>query len=90
MGFKTSEFSPSLLTFGRKGASVDLSAADQTMGETVKAIVVATAGSVVYSARHSPDVFLTLSDLPAGYVIPHIPGVIRKTGTTASLITVED
>lgn len=84
------EFSAGLSTLGRKGGVVSYSTGSATMGSSVKAVVLCTAGNVVYTPKDSPSATITMTALPAGYVLPHIPGTITEAGTTATLATVED
>jgi hypothetical protein len=85
-----SDLSPSRESFGLKGGMINLGAGDATLPSTVKAVLVCTAGNVVYKPVNSISNTITLTGIGAGYVLPHIPGVIVQSGTTATLATIED
>ena len=86
----TNDFSAGLSTFGRKGSTISYSAGTAVLGNSVKAVVVCAAGNVVYTPKGDLGNTITMTDLPAGYVLPHIPGTITQAGTTATLATIED
>ncbi len=90
MGFNRDEYGAGLTSFGRKGSAVDLSGGNVTLGESVKAIVVVAEGTVSYRPCGETEGSIDFGSLPIGYVLPHIPGVIFASGTTATLATVED
>ncbi|MFA7604543.1 MAG: hypothetical protein WCY29_16205 [Novosphingobium sp.] len=75
------------MTFGVDGADIDLSSTDFVVPDAVKGIVLTEAGDVVCRPMHA-GADITLTDLPAGYMLPWHCAVIRKAGTTASLATV--
>lgn len=81
---------PSALTFGSKGSAIDLSGGDASLGARVKAVVVTSEGTVSYRPYRENAGSINFGNLPVGYVLPHIPGLILKSGTTAELATVED
>jgi hypothetical protein len=75
------------LTLGVDGATIDLSATDFAVPDTVKAIVVVAAGNVVCRPLKA-GADITLTGLPAGYVLPWHCTKVSKAGTTAALATV--
>ena len=90
MGFNRDEYGAGLMTFGRKGGAIDVSSSDAELGESVKAVVVTAEGTVSYRPCGEADGTIDFGSLPVGYVLPHIPGVIFTSGTTAELATVDD
>jgi hypothetical protein len=75
------------LTLGWDGAAIDLGPGDFQVGGSTKAIVVTAAGNVgCKPANAGADI--TLTALPAGYILPWHCSHIRKAGTTAALATV--
>lgn len=91
MSFNRDEKAATLITLGRGGGMIDYSGGDVTLGVEVKAVVVCSAGDVVYyPAARLSGTAITLTGMTAGQVLPHIPGKIVQTGTTATLATVED
>lgn len=85
----TNEYAAGLSTFGRKGQTIVYASGAAVLGDSVKAVVLCTAGNVVYKPK-GEAVAITMTGLSAGYVLPHIPGEITEAGTTATLATVED
>jgi len=81
---------PSALTFGSKGSAIDLSGGDVTLGASVKAVVVTSEGTVSYRPYREDDGSIDFGNLPVGYALPHVPGMIFASGTSAELATVED
>jgi len=75
------------LTPGWGGRAIDLASGDFEVSDSVKAIVLTSAGNVVCSPANA-TANITLSDLPAGYILPWHCSHIRQAGTTASLATV--
>lgn len=84
------DFQPSLISFGKKGHQIDYSGGNVELSTAVKGVVVTTAGSVVYRPRGETANVITFPEVLAGYILPHIPGVIIQTGTDAVLATIED
>lgn len=68
------------------GAPIDLSSADFTVPDTVKAIVVVAAGNVVCTPVNGSSV--TITGAPVGMLLPWHCSQITKVGTTATLATV--
>lgn len=85
----TNEFAAGLSTLGRKGSTITYSGGTATLTNSVKAVVLCTSGDVVYTPKGEASA-ITMTGLSAGYVLPHIPGSITQSGTTATLCTVED
>jgi hypothetical protein len=73
--------------FGVDGAPIDLSAGDFVVPDSVTAIVLTSAGDVVCRAASGTE-DITLTGLPAGYILPWRCSVIRQAGTTATLATI--
>jgi len=73
-------------TFGFDGAEISLAGGDYSVSDEVKAVVVISAGNVVFRAVDAGS-DITMTGLPAGYIIPWHCSVIRQTGTTATLAT---
>lgn len=90
MSYDSSNFNPGPNTKGRLGSMIDYSAGDVTLTSSVKAVVVVATGNVVYTPVDAPSNQITITGAPVGLLLPHIPGTIVKTGSTASLATVED
>ena len=75
-------------TLAPGGGPINLGGGDFTVPDSVKGIVVTSAGDVVFRALNgSADI--TMAGLPAGYVLPWHCSHIRKSGTTAALATAE-
>jgi hypothetical protein len=87
MSFDRNNYSSGADTFGFDGATISLAGGDYTVGNTVKAIVVAATGDVVFRPVDA-DADITMTALPAGYIIPYHCLAIRQTGTTATLATI--
>lgn len=90
MAFDVDRENQSLFSAGRKGAMIDYSGGNVTLGTSVKAVALCSAGNVVYRARGEASNAITMTGLPAGYILPHIPGVIVQSGSTATLCTIGD
>lgn len=90
MGFNRDDHAASLMTLGRRGKVIDLSGGDQTLGDSVKAVVVTQGGTVSYRPCREKEGSIDFDDLSAGTVLLHIPGVVFAAGTTATLATIED
>jgi hypothetical protein len=75
------------LTLGWDGATIDLGPGDFQVPDSTKAIVVTTSGNVACKPVNAA-VHITLTSLPAGYILPWHCSHIRKAGTTAVLATV--
>lgn len=73
-------------TFGFDGAEISLAGGDYIVTDDVKAVVVVSAGNVVFRAMDGES-DITMTGLPAGYIIPWHCSVIRQTGTSATLAT---
>lgn len=73
-------------TFGFDGAMISLAGGDYTVTDEVKAIVVVSAGNVVFRAVDGGS-DITITSLPSGYILPWHCSVIRQSGTTANLAT---
>lgn len=84
------EHAPGLGTLGKKGSMISLASGDATLPTSVKAVVVCDGGNVVYRPRSEASNQITMTGLSVGQFLPHIPGVILQTGTTATLCSVED
>jgi hypothetical protein len=87
MPYDRNEFTSGATTLGFSGATISLAGGDFSVNDTVKAIVVCATGNVVFRPVGS-GADITMSSLPAGYIIPYHCSVIRQTGTTATLATV--
>lgn len=74
-------------TFGFDGATIDLSGGDFTVPDTVKAIVVVSAGDVVCRPLNAAE-DITITAAPVGMLLPWNCLSITETGTTAILATV--
>jgi len=75
------------LTLGTNGETIDLGPGDFVVPDSVKAIVITAGGNVVCKAMFGlADISMT--GLPAGYVLPWHCSHIRKSGTTAKLATI--
>ena len=90
MTYDNSQFMASPMSYGRKGAQLDLSV-DRILGASVKAIEVVQAGDLVYRPVDGTS-DITVIGAPVGYQPPHVPGIVRSvgSGTTAAVVTVED
>jgi hypothetical protein len=75
------------LTPGWDGAPINLGPGDFQVPDSTKAIVVTAAGNVVCKPVNAA-VSITLTSLPAGYILPWHCSHISKAGTTAALATV--
>ncbi len=74
--------------FGTGGEPISLAATDFTVPETAKGVVVVAAGNVVLrTLKGAADI--TITDAPVGWIPPWHCLAIRKTGTTATLATIE-
>jgi hypothetical protein len=91
MAFDNTQFQPTMDTRGRKGSAIDYSGGDVTISASVKAVVVTAAGNVVYEpVDNASGTNITITGASVGYVLPHVVGLIVKTGSTAFLATIED
>lgn len=90
MTFNVNTYPSGLMTRGRLGSMVSVTGGNATLADTVKAVVVCSSGNVKYRAKNESSSVITMTGLPAGAVLPHVPGVILATGLTATLATVED
>lgn len=91
MAYDREQFAPAPSNLGKLGGMIDYSGGDITLGTTVKAVVVCAAGNVVYyPAGRLTGTAITMTDMAAGTALPHVPGKIVSSGTTATLCTVED
>jgi len=75
------------LTPGWDGAAIDLGPGDFEVADVTKAIVVTAPGNVVCKPADAGE-DITLTGLPAGYILPWHCSHIRKAGTSAALATV--
>lgn len=73
-------------TFGFNGDTISLANGDFNVDENTKAVVVVSAGNVVFRPVDAES-DITITGLPAGYIIPWHCAVIRQTGTSATLST---
>ena len=87
MPYNRQDFTSGADTFGFGGATISLAGGDYTVPDTVKGIVVTSAGTVVFRPVDS-TADITMSALPVGYILPYHCRFIRQTGTTATLATV--
>lgn len=90
MSFNVYRAEPGLMTRGRLGSMVSVTGGNATMADSVKGVVVCASGNVSYRAKGESSNVITMTGVPAGYVLPHVPGVILATGLTATLATIED
>ena len=90
MAYDRDQFAPSPVTLGTKGATIDYSSGDVVLGASVKAVQVVAAGNVVYRPAGETSGSITVTEAPVGMVLLHVPGVIFQSGTTATLVSVED
>ena len=90
MAFNIDDTQPSAVTLGKKGSTIDYSGGDVSLGSTVKAVFVCVAGNVVYRPRGEASGSITITGAPVGLYLPHVPGLIVASGSTATLCTVED
>ncbi|MCM2472147.1 hypothetical protein HGO38_01480 [Rhizobium sp. CG5] len=84
------EFTGTLQSLGRKGSMINYSGGDVALAASVKAVVVCDGGNVVYRPRLEASAQITMTGLSVGQFLPHVPGTIIQSGTTAVLCTVED
>lgn len=75
-------------TFGADGETIDLGGGDYEPTANVKAIIVVAAGDVVCRPINA-SADITITDAPAGFVLPWHCSKIEATGTTATLATVK-
>lgn len=87
MAYDRNDFTSGADTFGFSGATISVAGGDVTIGDTVKGIVVCATGNVVFRPVGSGS-DITMTGLPAGYIIPYHIVTIRQTGTTATLATI--
>lgn len=87
MPYNRNDFTSGADTFGFGGATINLASTDYTVPDTVKAIIVVNAGTVIFRAPDS-GADITITSAPVGFVIPWHCSVIRRTGTTATLATI--
>lgn len=87
MPYNRQDFTSGADTFGFGGATINLGSGDFSVGDTVKAIVVVSTGSVVFRPVDGAS-DITITSAPVGYVLPWHASVIRQSGTTATLATV--
>jgi len=92
MPMNRDQHAATLSSYGRNGSVVDLSSTDATLGATVKGVVVTSiaggANLVIRPKDGSSDI--TFTGVVVGFVPPYVPGIVRRTGTTCSLATIED
>jgi hypothetical protein len=77
---------PANIGFG--GDLISLASADYAVPDTVKAIVVVASGDIALRAVDGAA-DITVTGAPVGMILPWHCSVIRKTGTDATLATVE-
>ena len=87
MGYNRETEAGASSQFGIDGATISLASTDYTVPVTVKAIVVCATGNVVCRPVNA-GADITLTGLPAGYILPWHCLKIIKVGTTATLATV--
>ncbi len=75
-------------TPGDDGATISLASVDFTTFSDVKGVVVCAAGNVILRPLNA-GADITLTAVPAGFIIPWNLTAIRKTGTTATLATIK-
>lgn len=90
MGYDNTTFAGNPLTRGLKGHTIDYSGGDVTLGITVKGVMVCAAGNVVYRPAGETSGSITITSAPVGLILPQVPGLIVKIGSTAALCTIED
>lgn len=87
MPYNRQDFTSGADTFGFGGAAIDLSSTDYTVPDTVKGIIVISTGNVVCRPVDA-GADITITSVPAGFILPWHCSAIRRTGTTASLATI--
>lgn len=87
MSYDRNEFTSGATTFGFSGATISLGSGDVTLGDTVKGVVVCSTGNVVFRPVGA-GADITMTALPAGYIIPYHIVTVRQSGTTATLATI--
>lgn len=87
MAYDRDDYTSGFDTFGWGGATISLASGDFAVGDTVKGIVVVSAGNVVFRPVDSAA-DITITSAPTGYIIPWNCSFIRQTGTTATLATI--
>lgn len=87
MPYDRNEFTSGADVFGFAGATISTAGGDVTIGDTVKGVVVCAAGNVVFRPVGA-GADITMTNLPAGYILPYHVVTIRQSGTTATLATI--
>ncbi|TNB46812.1 hypothetical protein FF124_14740 [Martelella lutilitoris] len=90
MSFERETFEGNLGTFGFKGRVLDLNAGDVPLGSEVKAIVLLSAGDVAYRPAGEEEGVIPFVGMAAGFIPPHVPGLVIASGTSATVATIED
>ncbi len=81
---------PTSTNYGKQGQMITISG-DTTVPANAKAIVVVTAGNLVFRpVGNPPGQNITITGAAVGFTPPYVVGTIIETGTTAALATVED
>lgn len=84
---KIDDFSPSLQTFGRRGATITPGATD--LDPVAKTVVCLTAGNItVVPVDNDNADTIAFTDVPSGFAVPFI--VRRVTAATATVAAIYD
>lgn len=87
MPYDRNDFTSGADTFGFGGDVISLASTDYTVPNTVKGIIVVSTGTVVLRTRDG-TADITVTSVPAGFILPWHCLAIRRTGTTATLATI--
>jgi hypothetical protein len=91
MAFKYDEYSAGPQTFGRRAVAVTPNDDADLPSGVVKGVVCLTSGDLsVVPLDNADNAPVNFVDVPAGFVPPFIVRRVRSTGTTATVVTVED
>lgn len=87
MPYDRKDFMSGADSFGFGGATINLASTDFTVGDTIKGIIVVASGNVVCRPVDA-GADITITNAPAGLILPWHCSAIRRTGTTATLATI--
>jgi hypothetical protein len=90
MAYDNTAYAANPLARGLKGQTIDYSVSDVTLPASVKGVMVCAAGNVVYRPAGETSGSITITGAQVGLILPQVPGLIIKTGSTAVLCTIED
>lgn len=83
-------FSPAAASFGRRSVAVTPNDAADLPGGPVKAVVALTAGDLSVIPADNASAAVAFVNVGAGFVPPFMVRRVMATGTTCTVMTVED